>query len=293
MSLPCTVCRVLLFLTCSLCVPGQNPFDIASNSDIANMSSAGPLAGPPGSELGDRPRTTIERTQWALANTPTFPSDREPRAAPGTVSVAELRNPALKTELTLMQQALRFANSGDHAAAIQVLKRGLAEGSSMAHARGMLAAEYLKAGKIRAAISQLQIAIELAPLAAANYANLGFALYRLGDTENGERQVREAIRLDKNQPKSHYLLGLILLDRGTPEARDELLRARNELSAARLALAVYHEHHGQMDEAERQIQAFLRMSPSADPAGTEIWVAATAALERPASAFGLRTSQIQ
>jgi len=228
-----------------------------------------------------------------LANAPAFPSDLEPHAAPGTVSVAELRNPSPKTELSLMQQAQRFANSGDHATAIQVLRRGLAEGSSMARARGMLATEYLKTGKIRAAITQLKIAIELAPFVAANYSNLGYALCRLGDTESGERQVREAIRLDKNQPKSHYLLGLILLDRGTPEARDELLLARNEVSAARLALAVYHEHHGQMDEAERQIQAFLRMSPSADPGGTEIWVAATAALERPASAFGFPASQAQ
>lgn len=293
MSLPCTVCRVLLFLTCSLCVPGQSPFDIAANSDIANMSSPDPFAGPPDSVPGDRPRTALERVQWTLANASTFPSDREPHTAPGTVSVAELRNPAPKTELSLMQQAQRFANSGDHPTAIEVLKRGLAEDSSMAHARGMLATEYLKTGKIRAAIAQLRIAIELAPLVAANYSNLGFALCRLGDTENGERQVREAIRLDKNLPKSHYLLGLILLDGGTPEARDELLLARNELSFARLALAVYHERHSQMDEAERQIQAFLRMSPSADPAGTEIWVAATAALERPASAFGFRTSQVQ
>lgn len=293
MSLPCTVCRALLLLTCSLCVAGQSPFDIARNSDVANMSSTDPLAGPPGTVPGDRPRTAIERVQWALANAPRFLSDREPHAAPGTVSVAELRDPVPKTELSLMQRAQRFATSGDHATAIQVLKRGLADGSSMAHARGMLATEYLKTGKIRAAITQLQIAIGLAPSVAANYSNLGYALCRLGDTVNGERQVREAIRLDKNQPRSHYLLGLILLDRGTPEARDELLRARNELSAARLALAVYHEHHGQMDEAERHIQAFLRMSPSADPAGTEIWVAATAALERPASAFGFRTSQVR
>jgi Tfp pilus assembly protein PilF len=257
------------------------------------MSSADPLARASDSDPGDMPRTAVERAQWTLAKASTFPSDHEPHAAPGTVSVGELRNPAPKTELSLMQQAQRFANSGDHATAIQVLKRGLAEGSPMAHARGMLATEYLKTGKIRAAIAQLQVAIQLAPSVAANYSNLGFALCRLGDTENGERQVRQAIRLDKDQPKSHYLLGLILLDRGTPEARDELLLARNEVSAARLALAVYDEHHGQMDEAERQIQAFLRMSPSADPAGTEIWVAATAALERPASAFGFRNSQVE
>jgi Tfp pilus assembly protein PilF len=290
MSLPCTVSRVLLFLICSVCVPGQSPFDIARNSDIAHNNPTDPLAVSSDSDE-DRPRTALERVQRTLANAPTFPSDRAAQAAPGTVSVAALRSGPPKTELSLMQRAQRFADSGDHVTAIQVLKRGLAEGSSMPHVRGMLATEYLKVGKIRAAITQLEIAIELTPYLAANYSNLGYALCRIGDTESGERQVREAIRLDKTLWKSHFLLGLILLDRGTPEARDELRWAQNEASAARLALAVYYERHNEMDEAERQIQAFLRMSPSADPGGTEIWVATTAALEQPAAAFGFPASQ--
>jgi len=82
MSLPCTVCRVLLFLTCSLCVPGQSPFDIARNSDSANRSSTDPLAGLPDSELGDRPRTAFERVQWSLANAPPFHRIASPTRRP-------------------------------------------------------------------------------------------------------------------------------------------------------------------------------------------------------------------
>jgi Tfp pilus assembly protein PilF len=293
MSLPCITGRVLLFITCTICSYGQSPFDLDHNSDRATRNPSDPLGDPPDGDLADRPRTVFERVQRTLASAPNFPSDREIRAAPGTVSVAELRNGPPKTELSLMQQAQRFANAGDHSSAIQVLKRGLADESSMPHVRGLLAVEYLKTGNMRAAIPELKLAIEAAPSVAANYSNLGYALCRIGDTEHAETQVREAIRLDRKLWKSHFLLGLILLNRGDPEARDELLLAQNELSAARLALAVYHVRYGQTEEAERQIQAFLRMSPSADPGGTEIWVATTAALERPASAFGFPASQDQ
>lgn len=292
MSLPCTVGRLLFCVTCTLCISGQIPFDLDHKSDSANRNP-GDLGDSPDSDLADRPRTVFERAQRNLANPPAFPSDRQPQAAPGTVSAADLRNGPPKTELSLMQRAQRFVDTGDHSAAIQVLKRGLAEALSMPHARGFLAVEYLRTGNMRAAITQLKIAIEAAPSLAANYSNLGYALCRIGDTENAERQVREAIRLDRKLWKSHFLLGLILLNRGTSEARDELLLAQNELSAARLALAVYHERFGETDEAERQIQAFLRMSPSADPGGTEIWVATAAALQQPASAFGFPAAHQQ
>jgi tetratricopeptide (TPR) repeat protein len=149
----------------------------------------------------------------------------------------------------------------------------------------------LKTGHLRAAGAQLKLAVELAPSIEVNLANLGLALCTIGDLEGGERAVREAIKLDRNVPKSHYLLGLILMDRGAPEASEELTMAQNEVNAARLALAVYHEHRGEMDEAQRQIQAFLSKSPSTDSIGTEIWVASAASLDRPAAAFGFPSLQ--
>jgi len=293
-----------LLITFSLCSFGQtatdgrakpatyNPFSNDPNSPFAGPADS-PLGNEPNGpfspdiQFGERPRSPFERVQQKLAeNAPAFSSDAENEGAAGTVSVKELRNEPPKSELSLLQRAERYAKSGDHETAIRVLKRGLAEDSSMSHAYGMLGTEYLKTGNIREAITQLKIAIAMVPSDAANYSNLGYALCRLGDIEDGERQVREAIRLDKTAWKSHFLLGIILLNRSTPEARNELHLAENESSAARLALAVYHERYGQMDEAERQIQAFLRMSPSVDPGGTEVWVATTAALERPAAAFG-------
>jgi tetratricopeptide (TPR) repeat protein len=261
------------------------------NPDMTGSNPNDPFAGASDFDP-NRPRSVFERLQYNnQANLSSFPSDGEPQAPAGTVSVAQLRNEPPKTELSLLQKAQHYANAGDHGTAIQVLKRGLAESGKMAHARGMLGTEYLKMGNVRAAIAQLKKAIELAPSVAANYSNLGYALFWIGDRENGECQVREALKLDKALAKAHYLLGLILLDRKAPEARDELRMAQNEVNIARLALAVYHEHRGETDEAEREIQAFLRVNPSADSRGTAMWVAAAALMDQPALAFGFPAPQ--
>jgi Flp pilus assembly protein TadD len=277
----------LLLLACSLCIIGQTTDASRNPNSPFSNDPNDPLAGLPNDQVGERPHTPIERFQQKLANeAPTFPADSEPLGPPGTVSVRELRNEPPKTELSLLQRAARYAESGDHDTAIQVLKRGLSQGGLMPNVRGMLGTEYLKTGQISAAITQLKLAAELAPSVAVNFANLGFALCRVGDLQGGERAVREAIKLDRNAPKSHFLLGLILMDRGAPEAREELMMAQSHVTAARLALAVYHKHRGEAEEAQRHIQAFLRSTPSADSHRTEVWVASVAALDRPTIAFG-------
>jgi Flp pilus assembly protein TadD len=224
--------------------------------------------------------------QKLASNIPNFPADSEPQGPAGTVSVRELRNPLSKSELSLLKRAVRYVQSGDHDTAIQVLKRGLADGGLMPSARGMLGTEYLKVGQPYAAVTQLKVAVEWAPSLAVNFANLGFALCQIGDLQGGERAVRKALELDRNVPKSHFLLGLILLDRGAPDAREELMIAQNQVPSARLALAVYHERRGELEEAEQQIQAFLSANPSVDSVGTQFWVASASALSRPGVAFG-------
>ena len=45
--------------------------------------------------------------------------------------------------------------------------------------------------------------------------------------------LREALKIDGATAKTHFVLGVILLDKLTSEARDHLLRAANEVRSSR------------------------------------------------------------
>jgi Flp pilus assembly protein TadD len=186
----------------------------------------------------------------------------------------------------VIQQAQQYASQGKHTKAIRLLKDALQDTASMRYARSLLGIEYLKIGDIHAAIAELKEAVARMPRLAANHSNLGYALCRIGDTTQGEQELREAIQLDSNVPKAHFLLGVLLLDRDTEEARGHLLLARNDVSRARLALAVYDVRHGESGAAHDELQGYLQLDHSVDSTVAEQWIAHAAALPKPSSAFG-------
>jgi tetratricopeptide (TPR) repeat protein len=286
MSLQRIAVRLLLFVTITFCAFAQRLHNSAS--DITN--SPGDLFGdPPDAWTGERPHSSWDDLDRSLAP---VPSEHEP-AAGGTVSVGELRQHLSRAGARLIQQGQRYADAGKHLKAIEVFQRALEETSAIAYARSLLGAEYLKIGEINSAITQLKQAVTLLPSVAANHSNLGYALCRIGDRQVGEMELREAINADRTSPKPHYLLGVLLLDRATQEARDQLLFAQNQVSGARLALAVYYAHRGETSLAEQQLQTLLQKSRLADSRTVRDWVAAVAALKHPASAFGFPSVQGQ
>ena len=233
----------------------------------------------------ERPHTTFERMERNF-NRAKFPSDEESHAPAGTVSVASLRQRISKAEVDLIQRAQKFARDGKHSQAIEFLKKSIQKTSPMPYVKSALAAEYLKIGDIHSALVYLKETVTLLPSFAANHSNLGYALYRMGETRGAERELREAILLDHNPPQAHFLLGMILLDRATPDAETQLRLAENEIADARLALAVYHAQRGEPDSVQESLLSYLRANPSLNPQSAAQWVAAAAALAQPSSAFG-------
>jgi Flp pilus assembly protein TadD len=206
--------------------------------------------------------------------------------APGKVSVAELRNPPSRMEANLLERAQRYVLAGDHAQAIATLKEALRESASTAYIHSVLGVEYLKTEDFHSAITHLKGAVALLPSLAANHSNLGYALCRVGDRTEGENQLREALKLDGSNAKTHFLLGVILLDKFTSEAREHLLLAVNEVSRARLALAVYYAHRGETALAQEDMERYIQATHPAASSGLPAWLARAAALETPSSAFG-------
>src|SRR5690349_19527117 len=61
---------------------------------------------------GERPHTVFERLERTMSQ-PRTTSDRNLAAAPGTVSVAELRHPLSQREESLIQRVQRFSVAGE------------------------------------------------------------------------------------------------------------------------------------------------------------------------------------
>jgi hypothetical protein len=108
----------------------------------------------------------------------------------------------------------------------------------------------------------------------------------VGDRTGGEAELREALKMDGATAKTHFVLGVILLDKLTSEARDHLLRAANEVSRARLALAVYYARRGETASAKEEMTRYAQATSPVDFSEVESWVARAAALATPTYAFG-------
>ena len=288
------ICAPLLAATLTFPVLAQRARDLTGRPALVN-GAASDLSAPMGAPLddgyNDRPRSNFDQIERTLAGT-SARTDVEPSTPAGTVSVEELRHPLSHAGAKLLQQkeAQRYGAAGQHERAIEVLQHGLEDPTAKGYVRSMLGAEYLKTGNMDAAVANLREAVELLPWSAADHSNLGYALCMSGRTEEGEGEIRQAIKLDRNAPQPHFLLGIILLNRATPEAQDQLRLAVNGMSGARLGLAVYHARQGQASEAEQQLEAYLQQVRPADAKRmvkeAQEWLAQTAALKQPATGFG-------
>lgn len=126
-----------------------------------------------------------------------------------TVSAERLRHPVTQKAAKMLDRALAYSVAGEHAKAIEQLRRALKEPSAIPYAHSMLGAEYLWTKEVPAAIGELEEAIRLLPHEAANHSNLGYALYLEGQVDRGREEVHQALALDANNPKTRFVLGII------------------------------------------------------------------------------------
>jgi tetratricopeptide (TPR) repeat protein len=139
------------------------------------------------------------------------PHGLEPQASEpaGTISVEQLQHPVSRKGDGLLRRALSFSAKGEHGKAIAQLQMALKERSAMPYAHSLLGSEYLKINQVPAAIDSLEQAVKLLPRNAVDHSNLGYAFFLLGDIERAEREVRQALDLDRNNAKTRFVLGLI------------------------------------------------------------------------------------
>jgi Flp pilus assembly protein TadD len=279
----------LLLACCSFHVYAQYPGP-AEDKPPAPLSATwvnGPWEGPHDglspSEYGVQQSSDVDAVLPA-------PAGQEETPAFGPVSVAELKHPLSRKGRSLITKAQKDLHAGKTTDGISELSKALDEPSAVPYAHSLLGAEYLKLGRVPEAISELEDAVQILPIS-MNYSNLGYAYLLSGDADRGEQDLGRALQLDSSSPQTHFLLGLLLLDRQsrTREACDQLQRAQRAVHNAQVALAVCYERAGQDDAADRLVKAFVGSGDASRIALWKRWVHLVAGQPHPSLAFGLRT----
>ena len=204
-----------------------------------------------------------------------------------TVSAAELEHPLSRKGRKLIDKAQGDLKAGRIAEGIEDLNRASKERSAVPYVHSMLGETYLRTGRVKEALPELETAVQLLPMA-ANYSNLGLAHCLSGDCEQGEAEIRRALKLNSMASQPRYLMGVLQLDVKPPdhEACDDLSMAQREIPAAGLALAVCYVRAGEPVAADRQIRKFAGAGNDAQVAIWTRWVSIVAGEPRPSTAFG-------
>lgn len=192
-----------------------------------------------------------------------------------TVSVRQLRNPVSKNALRSFAKAQRYSDAGDHAKAIEELRRTLPDASATGYAHAILSAEYGRMGQTEAAIAELEEALAVMPDSSALHTNLAFELSMARRFDRAEEEARQAIHLDRNCAKAHYLLGYLLLARGASpdEAVENLKLARNEVPKSKLLLGQFYVRSGERAAAKQELREYLTQATGDDRVKAEHWLA--------------------
>ena len=200
--------------------------------------------------------------------------EKEKTAPAGTISVGTLASPPSKKALKILEKAQHYSERGDSAKAIEVLKSGAFDAAGAPYIHSRLGTEYLKTGQFALAVPELLEASKLQPKESAHHSNLAYAYQAMRNLDAAETEARRALELDHTNPRAHYLLGAVLLERPATldEAVENLKLARRELPNARFLLVQAYMAKGQHDAANREMRDFLQVASEAQRAAARSWL---------------------
>ncbi len=198
----------------------------------------------------------------------------KPEAAGGTVSVHDLQHPMTAKSKRLFGDAQKASVKGEYEKEIRILRSALIDPSAVPYARMNIGVAYIRAGQAANALPELQEAVRLIPGNATARINFAYALLMTKRIDMAEAEGRRALQLDRNNAKARWVMGSILLSKGShiEEAVEDLHRASREIPEARMMLAQYYERRGQKDAAARELREFLPQASPDDRVKVEQWL---------------------
>jgi hypothetical protein len=192
----------------------------------------------------------------------------------GTVSVRDLQHPMSSKSKRLFVDAQKASEKGEFEKEIGILRSALNDAGAVPYVRMNVGVAYLRAGQAANAIPELQEAVRLIPDSAVARTNFAYALLMTKNIDAAEVEGRRALQLDKNNAKARWVMGSILIVKGShlDEAVEDLQLASREIPKARMILAQYYERSGQKDAAARELREFLPQASNEDRVKVEQWL---------------------
>ena len=146
----------------------------------------------------------------------------------------------------------------------------------------------LRAGDLKTAVTELEIAQRLNPALPHTWFNLGIAYKRLGRNEDAIRQFQRMVELAPDEPVSHYNLGLLysLRDRWTEALQQFRLAASLDSGfvAPRFQIYTYYRLNDSEAEADRARAEFQAAKEGLQNRGEDVEWCAYAELYDPITA---------
>lgn len=202
------------------------------------------------------------------------PVDPSHLPKPGeSVTVRELLIPekALK-ELRRAQSALQ---SGDSRSSAQHLEKALQIYPNYLEGHNCLGARYIELHEYEKAAVEFQKAIDIDSRVMAPVNNLSVALFQLQRYPEAEAAARRAHDLNPRDATARYMLGAILAtENRNPEEAIEMLRpTKSEFPDAYLLLAKILIRRGNMEDAKKELRAYLDLPGAEKRQNVERWLA--------------------
>jgi DnaJ family protein C protein 7 len=173
--------------------------------------------------------------------------------------VRQLQSRIPKRAWQAFVKAQHFAETARTGQAIGQLQRAVALDPDWRDAHLNLGVQLVRTGRIEEGWCEFQQAIRIGPPSPLVYTNGAAALAGLHRPQEGEKLVREALRLDPSYQRAHYMLGHILASQPgkETEALDHLRRAAAEVPSARMVAAQVLLRSGDKRGAAAELRSYL------------------------------------
>ena len=133
-----------------------------------------------------------------------------------TISADLLRHPISSKTRGMLQRALDWMRAGKHREAIHQLEDTLAKDpSSAAYVHSLLGYEYMQTDQFAAAANSFEQAVVLLPHDAINHTNFGISLAGIGDYKRAEHEARRAHELAPDNLEIQRFLDALLAYNGS------------------------------------------------------------------------------
>jgi Flp pilus assembly protein TadD len=173
--------------------------------------------------------------------------------------------------LAFYQKAQEQAQAGNHKAAIEQLKKAIAEYSDFMLAYNELGFQYLRLGELDKADESLAKARKLAPDSATPLLTHGILLTVTGKFNLAVTELQTALKQKEQSADGHLYLGQALANLGRfAEAEIQLSRAielgGDDVKDAHRFLGAIYLQRGEREKAVAEFEIYLKLAPKAKDA---------------------------